>query len=38
LKEKLGKYNASVKTLLDLIPENAGADDELMEFAKRKAK
>lgn len=34
----MGKYNASVKTLLDLIPENAGADDELMEFAKRKAK
>ena len=34
----MGKYNASVKCLLDLIPDNVGEDDELMSFIKGKSK
>lgn len=31
----IGKYNAAVKTLLDFIPSDAAADDELMSFIGR---
>lgn len=34
----MGKYNASVKSLLDLIPDNVGEDDELMSYIKGKSK
>lgn len=34
----MGKYNASVKNLLDLIPNDARVDDELMSFIKGKTK
>lgn len=34
----MGKYNASVKNLLDLIPNNADPDDELMGYIKGKSK
>ncbi len=30
----IGKYNAVIKTIIDMIPENADADDELMSFLK----
>ena len=34
----MGKYNTSVKNLLDLIPNDVGVDDELMSFIKGKSK
>lgn len=32
----IGKYNAVVKTIIDMVPENAEADDELISFIKKR--
>ncbi len=31
----IGKYNALMKTIIDMIPEKIGGDDELMDFIKK---
>jgi len=32
----IGKYNALIKTIIDMVPENADPDDELLSFLKGK--